>query len=77
MDEVVVYENGDEHLIDNNFIEEEMYVEEQYFLYSEADKISTPGDSERTFRRWKANLKTNIRMGSLLDYNFTVSSGSN
>ncbi|KAK9350792.1 hypothetical protein V1523DRAFT_58688 [Lipomyces doorenjongii] len=49
--------------------------------YSEADKnlkyTTRPGDSERTLRRWKAKLKTDIRMGSLLDYNFTVSSGSN
>ncbi|KAK9233716.1 hypothetical protein V1525DRAFT_422921 [Lipomyces kononenkoae] len=47
--------------------------------YSEADKYlkyrTRPGDSERTLRRWKAKLKTDIRMGSLLDYNFTVSSG--
>ncbi|KAJ8096911.1 hypothetical protein POJ06DRAFT_46412 [Lipomyces tetrasporus] len=48
--------------------------------YSKADKnlkyTTRPGDSERTIRRWKAKMKTAIRMGSLLDYDFTVSSGS-
>ncbi|KAK9330757.1 hypothetical protein V1520DRAFT_354605 [Lipomyces starkeyi] len=96
MDEVVVNEDGDEHLIDNKFIEEEMYVEEvrrdngeiaklktlsKISYYSEGDKnlkyTTRPGDSERTLRRWKSKLKTHIRMGSLLDYKFTVSSGSN
>ncbi|KAK9357258.1 hypothetical protein V1504DRAFT_436916 [Lipomyces starkeyi] len=60
MDEVVVNENGDEHLIDNNFIEEEINIS----YYSEADKISSilhVLETERTLRRWKAKLTTNIQ----------------
>ncbi|KAK9384184.1 hypothetical protein V1515DRAFT_612484 [Lipomyces mesembrius] len=43
MDEVVVNEDGDEHLIDNNFIEEdEMYVEEVRWDNGEiAEKLKT------------------------------------
>ncbi|KAK9239597.1 hypothetical protein V1525DRAFT_417537 [Lipomyces kononenkoae] len=90
-DEAVVNENVDAYFFDNNFIEEEMYVEEVWWddgdiaeklnalnktsFYSEADKnlkySTRPGGSE-TLRRWKAKLKTDVRMASLLDYKFTI-----
>ncbi|KAK9481922.1 hypothetical protein V1527DRAFT_62343 [Lipomyces starkeyi] len=66
---------------DNGDIAEKLKTLSKTSYYSEADKnlknTTRPGGSERTLRRWKAKLKTDIRMGSLLDYNFTVASGSN
>ncbi|KAK9427443.1 hypothetical protein V1505DRAFT_380105, partial [Lipomyces doorenjongii] len=49
--------------------------------FSEADKNlkywTGPGGSERSLQRWKVKFKTNVRMTSLSNYNFTVASDPN
>ncbi|KAK9491746.1 hypothetical protein V1508DRAFT_398592 [Lipomyces doorenjongii] len=66
---------------DNMIISDKMNALAKSSYFSEADKklksSTRPGGSERSLQRWKANFKTNVRMVSLSNYNFTVASDAN
>ncbi|KAK9334563.1 hypothetical protein LIPSTDRAFT_73114 [Lipomyces starkeyi NRRL Y-11557] len=66
---------------DNRMIFEKTNALAKLSYFSEADKklkySTRTGGLERSLQRWKAKFKTNVRMASLSNYNFTVASDAN